>query len=208
MTSPEQIKANRANAQHSTGPRTPEGKEASSSNARKHALTGVHCILDSEDPAQFQALVTDLRFEHRPVTPTEEILVFDMAALWWKVLRAQRFQSELLNENPEDVTTLMRYERYEQANRRAFHRTLDQIKKLQKDPSRKPVKMTDPGAALRNLLAAVDPSLALHQSNPLFAASSSGSALRADLANYIEAHLAGQQPQPAQAKPENTETAA
>ncbi len=34
--SPAQLAANRANAQHSTGPRTPEGKAASARNALSH----------------------------------------------------------------------------------------------------------------------------------------------------------------------------
>src|SRR5215470_3200783 len=38
-TSPLRIAANRRNAQKSTGPRTPEGKDRSSRNARKHGLS-------------------------------------------------------------------------------------------------------------------------------------------------------------------------
>ena len=39
MTSPRQIAANRRNAESSTGPTTPEGREASSQNAMTHGLT-------------------------------------------------------------------------------------------------------------------------------------------------------------------------
>lgn len=40
MTTERQVAANRENARKSTGPRTPEGKAASSRSARKHGLTG------------------------------------------------------------------------------------------------------------------------------------------------------------------------
>ncbi len=40
MSSPKKIKANRKNAQASTGPVTPEGKERSSKNATRHGFTG------------------------------------------------------------------------------------------------------------------------------------------------------------------------
>ncbi|MBK9165964.1 MAG: hypothetical protein IPM24_00700 [Bryobacterales bacterium] len=58
MATQEQIAANRRNAQCSIGPRTPEGRAASSRNA---AVTGmlsrrlVHTGV--EDPAEFQALL-------------------------------------------------------------------------------------------------------------------------------------------------------
>jgi hypothetical protein len=36
--SPQKLAANRANAQHSTGPKTPEGKDKSKQNGRKHGF--------------------------------------------------------------------------------------------------------------------------------------------------------------------------
>jgi hypothetical protein len=43
-----QIRANQANAARSTGPKTPEGKEASSANALKHGLTARKLIPEQE----------------------------------------------------------------------------------------------------------------------------------------------------------------
>lgn len=44
-TSPAQIEANRANAQHSTSPRTAEGKSGSSANATKLGLYATRAAL-------------------------------------------------------------------------------------------------------------------------------------------------------------------
>ena len=43
-----QLAANRANATHSTGPRTEEGQKRSSLNAMKHGLTGRTVLLPRE----------------------------------------------------------------------------------------------------------------------------------------------------------------
>ncbi len=51
MASLRQIAANRQNAQHSTGPVTDEGKDASRRNALKHGLTGSDVLLDGERDA-------------------------------------------------------------------------------------------------------------------------------------------------------------
>jgi hypothetical protein len=55
MASDAQIRANQANAQLSTGPRSPEGKERVSQNARRHGLNS-HVILPEDQP-EFDALV-------------------------------------------------------------------------------------------------------------------------------------------------------
>jgi hypothetical protein len=49
MTSEKQIAANRANAEKSTGPKTPETKAISSMNALRHGLTGQVNLMPDED---------------------------------------------------------------------------------------------------------------------------------------------------------------
>ena len=59
-----QLTANRANAAKSTGPRTPEGKEASRANALKHGLTGAGLVLPeraaAETERRYEAMVIEL----------------------------------------------------------------------------------------------------------------------------------------------------
>ena len=54
MATEKQIAANRRNALKSTGPRTPEGKSASSRNATVTGLFSCHAVVDgAEDPEEF-----------------------------------------------------------------------------------------------------------------------------------------------------------
>ena len=57
-----QLAAKRANAQPSTGPRTAEGKLASSANALSHGLTARNPLLPGENLEQYQ--------EHPRITST------------------------------------------------------------------------------------------------------------------------------------------
>ena len=93
MSTDRQIEANRLNAQHSTGPSTPEGRAAVRLNGLKYGLYAETLILPGEDPAEFDALVDRLDSEHQPATPTEELFVSQIAMASWRRLRVQRMEA-------------------------------------------------------------------------------------------------------------------
>jgi hypothetical protein len=94
MSTVAQTSANQANAQHSTGPATEEGKARSARNNFRHGLASGQLIVPVEDPADFEALAQDLFNEHQPATPTEENLVLSMAQHFWLGQRAIRLQTK------------------------------------------------------------------------------------------------------------------
>ena len=82
-----QLAANRANAQLSTGPKTPEGKAKSSSNAVKTALTGRTVLLPADDAAAYEEHVADFFKELRPMGARESALVQLLADNAWRLDR-------------------------------------------------------------------------------------------------------------------------
>jgi hypothetical protein len=87
MSSDAQIHANRANAELSTGPKTPEGKAKSSLNAVKTGLTGRTVLLPAEDAAAYQRHIQRFFDEYEPSTDAEEALVQSVADTEWRLLR-------------------------------------------------------------------------------------------------------------------------
>ena len=66
MSSQRQIDANRQNAQKSSGPTTPEGRERSSRNSTKHGFTGQSLILSPEEADLYKAFVADYFNDYAP----------------------------------------------------------------------------------------------------------------------------------------------
>src|SRR5438270_2235940 len=93
MATDRQIAANRENAKKSTGPKTPEGRAAVRLNGLKHGLSAETIVVMGEDPAELEALVESLHREHRPATPTELILVRQLAMAAWRQLRLYRMEA-------------------------------------------------------------------------------------------------------------------
>src|SRR5690349_14584084 len=108
---------NRENARKSTGPRTEEGKAASSKNAFKHGLYSEEVLVPGEDLAQYEALLADLRAEHQPATPSEEILVDEMAQHYWHIRRWRKLETQMYTAKgpgtpggqPLDTDHLLKY---------------------------------------------------------------------------------------------------
>src|SRR3954452_1322986 len=127
------LSANRANARRSTGPATDEGKAQSSRNNLRHGLCGVFDLMPFEKQEDFDTLLSALHAEHRPCTPTEEILVENMARHHWLAQRALRFQNRCLKLGYEDIDTgdkFALYGRYVASNERGFHKCLNDLLKL------------------------------------------------------------------------------
>jgi hypothetical protein len=74
VTSERQKAANRANARHSTGPKTPKGKAVVRLNALRHGLLTRDLVLRGEDADAFEDLLNQVRADLSPVGPIEELL--------------------------------------------------------------------------------------------------------------------------------------
>src|SRR5271169_743791 len=90
--------ANRANAQHSTGPRTPAGKARSSLNALRHGIlarAAFNAVIEGEERrTEFEALVAGLAQEYQPRTATEHMMVQQLAGCYWKLAKVWAHRSE------------------------------------------------------------------------------------------------------------------
>jgi hypothetical protein len=93
MTSDKQNRANRRNAQRSTGPKTPEGKEAVRLNATKHGLRSQEVLLPGEDGEALKELDENLRAELQPVGEMENLLVDGIIAAHWRLRRLRRVEA-------------------------------------------------------------------------------------------------------------------
>jgi hypothetical protein len=98
MSTAAQQQANKENAQHSTGPRTDEGKQRSSLNALKHGLYATDPLIRGEDPDDFYKHGADLEFQLRPANAVEEDLVEQIIDITWRLKRCARIESAVINE--------------------------------------------------------------------------------------------------------------
>src|SRR6202051_642852 len=92
MASAAQTFANRENSKFSTGPRTPDGKAASSRNSRTHGFSAADPVLPHEDRNQFNALLERYQSDFAPTTAHEEFLVSQMTGASWKLNRLERIE--------------------------------------------------------------------------------------------------------------------
>jgi hypothetical protein len=89
-------KTNKANAQHSTGPKTEAGKQRSSLNALRHGLTGQIIVLPSDDLEAYQQHIQHFVAEYRPKGATENQLVQSLADAAWRQNRVCALENNLL----------------------------------------------------------------------------------------------------------------
>src|SRR5271170_6887358 len=124
---------NRANAQHSTGPRTDAGKQRSSQNALRHGLTARTPVLPSENPAAYEQHHRKFRDEYQPANATETQLVTELANVSWSLNRIPLLEAELLTQSPAQIDTLPKLGIHGTRLSRQFQKTLDQLRLIQSE---------------------------------------------------------------------------
>jgi hypothetical protein len=95
--SDKQRAANQANAHKSTGPRTPEGKKASSLNAVTHGLRSSQVVLSHEDPERFAQRRRDFHAAYQPVDSIEANLLDVFVAASWRLDRSIHNDTAILD---------------------------------------------------------------------------------------------------------------
>ncbi len=158
MSTAAQQKANQENAQHSTGPRTAEGKQRSSQNALKHGLCALDPLIPGEDPDAFQQHFCEIELDLQPATAIESNLVEQIADVSWRLKRLSRIEAAVITafydataEQPLNqgndtdqllgkalahhnrLDALNRLSRYEAQLTRRYHRALKEFRDLRKE---------------------------------------------------------------------------
>jgi len=134
-TSPRKIEANRKNAQHSTGPKTDQGKAKSSRNSITHGIF-ITKFLDGathETVTEIQELAASLREHYDPQGVLEEMLVQKI------VIETARYgRIVALEQHPEPDRPLMyslicldRTSRYSTATSRALYKAIEELERHQ-----------------------------------------------------------------------------
>src|SRR3954451_24333958 len=148
MSSAAKALANRQNSVHSTGPVTPAGKATCSRNALRQGLTSKQIVLPGEDAAHYDELRQDMLAIYAPANAAEAMLVDEVAAAQWRLMRVRRLETLILEklagdtsdcdtglaaafiEKPKEIARLTRYIT---SIERAYYRALSKLKQIQKE---------------------------------------------------------------------------
>jgi hypothetical protein len=147
MATPAQLTANQANAQNSTGPRTPEGKARVSQNAVSHGLTATRLVVRAEDAEELAALQASLAAELDPHGPAETIVFEELLHAAWNLRRFRRIEVELSTGEVADfghspnAVALDRLTRYQTRAQRAYYKAVAELRILQTNRALRMLKL-------------------------------------------------------------------
>ncbi|HEY3738444.1 MAG TPA: hypothetical protein VGL53_01305 [Bryobacteraceae bacterium] len=141
-TSAVQIEANRANARHSTGPRTEQGKSASSRNATTTGLTSSKIFVRPDEQEAFDELNDTLLGELQPVGETQLHHFELILHAQWNIRRCFELEAQIQNEaiskgladallDDELVRKLDRIYRYKTMHESSHRRASSELRHLQ-----------------------------------------------------------------------------
>jgi hypothetical protein len=139
MTSERQKAANRANALHSAGPRTQNGKGLVRFNAFRHGLLAQDVVLPGEDGDAFEDLLNQVRANLSPVGPIEEFLVNRVVNAMWRLqARDEVLLGCAIDADAKEGDAFAKLARYKRSLERSLLRALDELRQLQDRRRKRP----------------------------------------------------------------------
>jgi len=150
MATEQQIEANRANAQNSTGPRTEEGKARASMNALKSGIYAKSTVIRGENPDALDEIAVRFDQHWQPASPQERVQLDVLIRCAWRGCRYDRAESQFWNFTiddfwkPDSVTPLgkafsqramvfQRLDRLIDTNERRFRQATAELERLQSE---------------------------------------------------------------------------
>lgn len=94
MATPIQLTANRANALHSTGPRSDRGKAVSARNATRYGLFAAGDFIPEAAREEFEELEAALLQDLAPQRPLEEIWFHQIVSAAWRLRRCLTLEGD------------------------------------------------------------------------------------------------------------------
>jgi hypothetical protein len=129
-------RSNRQNAQHSTGPKTPEGKAAIRFNALTYGLRTRATILPDENAADYSRLYDELAVDWQPQNRTERFYLETMVTSQWLLARVAASEQKvyLFIEFGEKQFVMLGYVAKLRAQlERSFRTAIGDMKQSQKE---------------------------------------------------------------------------
>ena len=143
-----------ANAQLSTGPRTPEGKARSSQNAQTHGLNARDLVIRAGEGEEFQLLLASLQADLQPQGALEDDLFGQLLHAAWNLRRVRRLETDLAR-GPHDrladdacEKAFNRFARHHARFERSYYRALRELSALQTNRALRAQLQAQPAAAL------------------------------------------------------------
>ena len=126
----------------STGPRTTEGKAASSQNSTRHGLTAKAVVIKGENANDYEQFHAEMLAYYEPDGPKEAYFANEVIENAWRLRRAHRIEAQTFDRNLKDGASLGdafqdnakefdRVRRYITSIERAFYRALRELEELQ-----------------------------------------------------------------------------
>jgi len=133
MATAAQITANRLNAQHSTGPRTPEGKARSSQNALKSGYCSTRLVIAPERQADFDVYAEELLAHTAPEGPIEMEYFQRVLVHGWNLKRIRDDETRLAESERNEANSqqLALLSRYRRSLERSYDRAIKALRELQ-----------------------------------------------------------------------------